>query len=179
MTIHGRWRDWAHGWRDLAHHDDVGDYRELCWRQRLAGELAVVRDAAHSASAWGTLLVGIALALAAQILAWELDLRGWQRDGLLCLPVLLVAPWVGAGRRRRLERHLAHRAAKPLNRVTDRLRLPIQSDAGNTRGRGRWLTTPITGRGSVNDRASAGSTSCWRSRASALWRRWRCRGNRS
>jgi len=99
-----RVRHWGSGWGALAHHDDVPGYRAKGALARLALEFTMIGRALRTRGMWGAVLVCIALGLGAQILCWQLDLRTWRRDGLLCLPVLLVAPWAAAGRRR----HLAH-----------------------------------------------------------------------
>ncbi len=43
----------------------------------------------------GTFLVAAGV-MAAQIAVWELDLGGWRRDGLLCLPIVVAMPWAEA-----------------------------------------------------------------------------------
>jgi hypothetical protein len=102
-------RRWASGWAALVRHHDVPGYRELGRLARLALELAVLRDALRAPGTWGAALTCSAVGLAAQILVWRLDLAGWRRDALLCLPLLLAAPWIAAGRRRRIAGLLARR----------------------------------------------------------------------
>lgn len=103
---------WAGGWVELTRHDALPAYRARTRLARLRLDFSVLAAALRAPGTWYAALLFTAAALAVQIVAWELDLIGWRRDGMLCLPVLLVAPWVAAGRRRLLEqlveRPLAH-----------------------------------------------------------------------
>ena len=102
MRLTHRFLSWTRGWPELARHHDVPGYRELGHVARLVLELAVLRSALVARDTWGAALACIAVGLAARIVAWDLDLSGWRRDALLCLPILLAAPWVAAGRRRHI-----------------------------------------------------------------------------
>jgi hypothetical protein len=175
MPMRGGFLHWWAGWVELALHDAVAGYAALGPLQRLRAELAVAGAALRSGGFWRVTLWCAALALAAQILAWQHDLRGWRRDGLRSLPVAIAAPWVAAGRRRRLEQRLA----EPLNCVTDRAPEAPHSRPGNVRERRRWrnplrpLHRPPAGH------APAGWISCWRSRFSARWPPWRSPASRT
>lgn len=96
------WRAWRAGWAQLARRDSPPAYAAAGRVARLAMDLAVVRRALGDGGTWFALLACIAAGLAAQVLCWALDLHGWQRDAVLVLPAVLVAPWVAAGRRRHL-----------------------------------------------------------------------------
>lgn len=106
MPIREFCRRWAGGWRDLIRHDGVQAYRALGLCQRLRADLSVMADALGSPRFWVGALWLAAGVLGAEILIFEHDLTGWRRDALQCLPVLLAAPRVAAGRRRLLERRL-------------------------------------------------------------------------
>lgn len=119
-----RVRHWASGWAALARHDAAPGHRPQGWPRRLALECAVIWRALRARGTWGAVLAGAAFGLAMQVIVWQLDLRTWRRDGLLCLPVLLVAPWVAAGRRR----HLAHLLSED-----GRMTAPDEQGPGGTR----------------------------------------------
>jgi hypothetical protein len=52
----------------------------------------MLRAALRTRGFWRGAFAVLAAAMAAQIVVWELDLGGWRRDGLLCLPIL--SGWV-------------------------------------------------------------------------------------
>ena len=72
--------------------------------QRLRLDFAVTADGLRTRAFWRGAFIVLAAASAAQIIVWDRDLRGWERDGLQCLPFLLAAPWIAAGRRRLIAR---------------------------------------------------------------------------
>ncbi len=59
---------------------------------------------------WRAALLFLCLSAVMQIIAWHHDLRGLQRDLLLCLPALLYTPLIAVARRRGIARVLAEQA---------------------------------------------------------------------
>ncbi|MCC7257008.1 MAG: hypothetical protein IT486_01400 [Gammaproteobacteria bacterium] len=163
---------WLAGWADLARHRDVSGYRERSRLARLRLDLLCIVAACRRGSTWRAVLWSLALGLAAQILCWRHDLRGPVREILQCLPVLLVAPWVAAGRRRFLEARASETAfTEP---AADRRESAAVGDLGHaTWNDGRTRARHVTGR------AAAGSISSSPSSASARSRRWRSRASRN
>lgn len=106
---------WLAGWIELARHDAVPGYAGHSRLARLRLDLAALGAALLAPGTWFALLLAVAVQLGASLVVWQFDFAGWQRDALLCLPAVLVAPWVAAGRRRHLGRLLARRATA-LNR---------------------------------------------------------------
>lgn len=142
---------------------------------RLGLDIAALGAALTCGGTGFAALVALATGLAGLVLAWELDLAGWQRDALLCLPVVLVAPWVAAGRRRRLEALLAAGALLPATAVTDGARAPGDSPAlGQAEPGWPWQRMR---RRATQDRASAPRRRWWPWPAWRCWQRWRSRGN--
>jgi hypothetical protein len=179
MRLRERIGYWAGGWAALARHDGVAGYGTRSLPARLRLELAVMRAALASPRSWRAAWICAALGLGAQILVWRHDLVGWRRDALQCLPLACIAPWVAAGRRRRLQRLLARASSAHETAVTVPPAAPLQSSRREATERRRWprfFTARWPGTGAS---ASDGSISCWWSRASACWRRWRCRASRT
>ncbi len=90
---------WLSGWAELARRDAVPGYAVRGRLARLGLDIAALGAALTCGGTGFAALVALATGLGGLVLAWELDLAGWQRDALLCLPVVLVAPWVAAGAR--------------------------------------------------------------------------------
>jgi hypothetical protein len=161
---------WANGWAGLGSRDELPEYAALGRFGRLRADVRSLLRAIATPGFLFAALVFTAALLATQIVAWRFDLTGSRRDGMLVLPALLVAPWVAAARRRHLASLLA-----PENAIT------VRPDAADHSGRSwgteqQWrpsLTKSTGAAGSV----SPGSTSSWRSRASARWRRSRSRAS--
>ncbi len=95
-------RCWWSGWSDLARRGEIAGYDPLGLPARLWLDACCVAAAPLSRGFWRAVLLCMAVGLAAQLVIWELDLRGWPRDALQCLAPLLAAPWVAAARRRYL-----------------------------------------------------------------------------
>jgi len=102
---------WLAGWIELTRHDAVPGYASQGFPSRLALDLRALGAALCTPGTWFALLLALASLLGSVIITWRFDLSGWSRDALSCLPAVLVAPWVAAGRRRHLERLLGRRAA--------------------------------------------------------------------
>ncbi|MCE7896854.1 MAG: hypothetical protein DYH19_08805, partial [Gammaproteobacteria bacterium PRO8] len=88
---------WLAGWIELLRHDALPGYAARGRLARLGLDLVVLARACACSGTWFAALAAGATGLAVLVLAWRLDLAGWQRDAVLCLPVLLVTPWVAAG----------------------------------------------------------------------------------
>lgn len=166
---------WLSGWAELARRDAVPGYAVRGRLARLGLDIAALGAALTCGGTGFAALVALATGLGGLVLAWELDLAGWQRDALLCLPVVLVAPWVAAGRRRRLEALLAAGALLPATAVTDGARAPGDSPAlGQAEPGWPWQRMR---RRATQDRASAPRRRWWPWPAWRCWQRWRSRGN--
>ncbi|GMW08238.1 MAG: hypothetical protein QY320_00360 [Gammaproteobacteria bacterium] len=172
-------RYWAGGWRALSGRDEIAGYRALPWHERLRHDAATAAAALLDGGFWKAALVFAAATLAAQILVWTLDLRGAARDAVQCLPVLIITPWVAAGRRRRLERRLAAPAAAIEEPVTVHDLPTLHSAASQTTEQRRWRRFSTTRQARDEASGSGGSMSCWWWPASACWRRWRCRASKA
>lgn len=168
-------RRWIAGWADLARHREVAGYRDRALVARLGLDLRCLGAAAGRPGTWRVVLWMLAIALAAQLVAWHGDLAGWRRDLLQCLPVLYAAPLAAAGRRRWLA---ARTAAAPETGVTDR-----RAERRHSPGSGGWRSAVWhlgrTMRWWRAGRASAGPTSSSSSPASGRWRPWRSRASRN
>lgn len=147
---------------------------------RLRLDFAVTADGLRTRAFWRGAFIVLAALSTAQIIVWDRDLRGWQRDGLQCLPLLLVVPWIAAGRRRLTARRLDALPGQAANDVTVPRSRPLHSDPGALGGaaeRRRWFMTRTARWHRQAGPVSAGWISCSLSRVSACWQRWRCRGS--
>jgi len=166
---------WLSGWVELTRHDAVPGYAGRSRRARLALDLAALAAALGSGGTWFAGLLALASGLAALLLAWDLDLTGWQRDAVLCLPAVLLAPWVAGGRRRHIGELLARHGTAPATTVTDAAGALRHSPGCSTSTQeGQWQQTakasaPASTPGSV----AARPRRWWRLPALPCWRRSR------
>jgi hypothetical protein len=187
----GRWREWvgdrarawSEGWATLLWREDLAGYRGRAWHERFRLDIAIIARALRGGGFWRAALLGVAVGLAAQILAWEYDLRGPRRDALQSLPVLLVAPWVARGRRRILGEMLGESpggsAAGTETGVTDCRAPPLHSAAVGATERWRWRRFSKWRHARPDASASGGSISRWWWRCSRCWPRSRSRASRT
>lgn len=134
MDTPSRLRYWLQGWVALAHHRDIPGYSALGRLQRFRLDGLALGRAALDPGSGFALLVALALLLAVLLLIWKLDLAGWRRDLLLCLPCAVVAPWAANGRRRHIERLLSRESAtvRPAGRENAPPRSPLARRLGRT-----------------------------------------------
>lgn len=110
-------RRWRAGWTALLDHRDVPGYRDLCWCTRAWLDHRAAWGALATRGFWRIAFCTAASVTFAQILIWQHDLSGWQRDLLYSLPAVMAAPWMARGRRRQLRRLVRRptRTRKPAN----------------------------------------------------------------
>jgi len=174
---------WLSGWVELTRHDAVPGYAGRGRRARLALDLAALAVALGSGGTWFAGLLALAAGLAALLLAWDLDLTGWQRDAVLCLPAVLVAPWVAGGRRRHIGELLARHGTAPATTVTDAAgALRHSPGCSTTTQEGQWqqtakastpASTPGSAPASTPGSVAAPPRRWWRLPALPCWRRLR------
>lgn len=85
---------------------DARGYRKLSFLERRVIGHRVFWRQLRSRMFWRAVFVFLCLSTVLQIISWQHDLQGLQRDLLLCLPALLWAPFVAVARHRGIARIL-------------------------------------------------------------------------
>ena len=74
-------------------------------------DLRVIVHALRTGGFWKAVLIVVALAIAIETVALELDMRDWRVDFARMALFLIIAPWIAGGRKRHL-RYLLRRRGR-------------------------------------------------------------------
>jgi hypothetical protein len=101
--------NWRNGIVAFLAYDEIEGYRELPFLERKKIDHLIVWRSLRTAGFWRAASWLLMIGLSLRIVSWQLDLTGWRRDLLGCVPLLIAAPWVAAGRKRHIRKLLRRR----------------------------------------------------------------------
>ena len=89
-------------YRDFFSHGEIEGYTDLPFWHRKTFDLRVIVIAFGTGGFWKAVLMVVALAMAIETAALQLDLRDWRLEFARMLLFLIIAPWIAGGRKRHL-----------------------------------------------------------------------------